>query len=125
MTPFKPTQGIHGAGKRSYEPEQYRAVVDLIRALGEGETLTVADVSRRTGVGGRTVREIVSAADGRAFLLGGDGNSGYRLAGSSEDAAQLTRRYTSQAQRMTERLLRRWQMGLRMYGLETEEGRVP
>lgn len=103
------SQGVHGSGGRNYSPGQYTAVVRMIAGLAEGEVVTVEDVASQTGVPGRTVREIVSAADGVEFLLGGDGQ-GYRLATSQADAERLTQRHASQARRMFERSQRRDRM---------------
>lgn len=81
-------------------------MVAVIRALGLGESVTVEALAQRTGVSGRTVREIVSAADGVDFLLGGEGN-GYQLADTPADARRLSARLGSQAARMQARLARR------------------
>lgn len=103
------SQGVHGSGTRIYSPEQYRRVVGVILALADGETITVENLSAETGIPGRSVREIVSAADGIDVLLGGDGN-GYRRALDAADAQRLTLRFDSQARRMRERSDRRQRM---------------
>lgn len=100
-------QGVHGAGQRTYSIEQYNAVVSQILLLRERQQITVEEVSQRTGVPGRAVREIVSVADGVEFLLGGGGNDGYELATYQEDAKRITARLESQAKRMMERVARR------------------
>lgn len=99
-------QGVHGSGGRDYSPAQYRLVVDAIKAIPDGHAVTVELVSNATGVPGRTVREVISAADGVDILLGGEGN-GYRRATCPSDAERLTRRYESQVRRMAERVERR------------------
>lgn len=102
MPTVNAAQGIHGSGARSFDDDQYRRVVEAIRR-GSG---TVEQITLATGVPGRTVREIVSAADGVDILLGGDGN-GYRLAETREDSERLSSRLESQAQRMYARVARR------------------
>lgn len=101
------SQGTHGSGARDFDPRQYQAVVKLIKDMKPGEDcLTVDEISSWLNVPGRTVREIVSRADGVEFLLGGDGNA-YRLATDAADAARLTHRFLSQAGKMHERAGRR------------------
>jgi hypothetical protein len=99
--------GVHGSGQRTFSAEQYNLVVAVIAGLRSGQTITVEEVASKTGVQGRAVREIISTADGHAFLLGGDGNGGYQLATYLEDAARITARLESQAKRMLERVNRR------------------
>ena len=99
-------QGVHGAGWRDYTPEQYTRVVEAVRRDGAAAAVTVAQVSEATGIPGRTVREIVSDADGVEFVLGGSGN-GYQIATSPADAERITARILSQASRMRDRARRR------------------
>jgi hypothetical protein len=98
--------GIHGDGHRAYTDAQFAVVVAQILQLAPGETVTVEQLSQRTGVPGRTVREIVSCADGEDILLGGDG-AGYQRADTAQDAQRLTNRLQSQIQRMLQRVARR------------------
>jgi hypothetical protein len=101
-------QGIHGSGRRDFSEQQYRAVVDAVLRLCDfGNAATVEDLCAATGLGGRAVRDIVSAADGVNFLLGGDGNGGYQLAHSPASADRLTARFRSQTTKMLDRLARR------------------
>ena len=37
-------QGVHGSGGRDYSPAQYRLVVDAIKAIPDGEVVTVAEL---------------------------------------------------------------------------------
>ncbi len=101
------SQGIHGSGARQYTARQYAEIVRLIQAEAGRRSLTVKELSDRTGISGRTVREIVSNADGDAFLIGGDSNDGYRLASCRSDAERSTARMESQMVRMRERVRRR------------------
>lgn len=98
------SQGVHGSGSRDYRPQQ---VAPVVAALLDG-CATVAAISARTGIPGRTVRTIISDHDGGDFLLGGDGN-GYQLAGAAQDAERLTRRLQHQVDNMTRRIVRRRQ----------------
>jgi hypothetical protein len=98
-------QGVHGAGSRSYNRAQYDAVVAAF--LDADGPVTALALHLRTGVPGRAIREIMSAADGVEFLLGGDARRGYCRAESPAHAEQLTGRFMSQVGKMGDRVLRR------------------
>lgn len=98
-------QGVHGVGSAEYSQDQYVRVVAAF--LGQAGPVTALELHRLTGVPGLTVRQIMSAADGVDFLLGGSGADGYRRASSPEDAARLTARFRSQIGRMAARAERR------------------
>ncbi len=107
-------QGVHGAGQPTFKPEQREAVV---RALLDADgPLSVESLSDITGVPGRAVRAIVSAADGECFVLGGDMNGGYVLAKSVEEAERLSRRLGSQIGQMARRLSRRRRKAREQFG---------
>ena len=97
---------ITRTGSREYTPEEYQRVVEFIAsapgALGND------DISRILGIGGRTLRAIISDADGIEWVVS-IGDSGISLAGSAEDADAGTRRLVSQATAMLERAQRRRQ----------------
>ncbi len=107
-------QGVHGSGGRAFSAAQYQRVVHVLQQYPD-RSWKVADLTDATGVPGRTVREIVSQADGAAFVLGGDATKGYRLAVNAEDALRATLRLASQAQRMTERVRRRDALSRKMW----------
>lgn len=99
--------GVHGEGAVDYTPQQARRVLaDLAVYEGAHRRTTVEQISERTGVAGRTVRQILSDADGVTVLLAGD-DAGVYVAAYAEDADRLTRRLESQARRMNERAERR------------------
>jgi hypothetical protein len=101
------SHGVHGSGSREYSPRAYALVVAALKRLGDDEPITVTALSEQTGVPGRAVREIVSAADGVDILIGGSGVSGYTVARTRRQAAIVTAKLTSQARRMAERSERR------------------
>jgi len=113
-------QGVHGAGNRGYNVDQYKAVVRTMLAAEPGTVLTVEQLSAATGVPGRAIREILSKADGVDVILGGDGNAGYKVAVSRADAERMTSRLGSQVKTMADRLARRkawpWPAGGELFG---------
>jgi hypothetical protein len=114
-------QGIHGSGTRDFSDQQYRAVVDaVLRLCAGGKAATVEDICAATGLGGRAVRDIVSAADGVDILLGGDGGSGYELATSHRSAERLSARFASQASKMFDRVRRRNEYADRLWGRQEQ-----
>ncbi len=106
--------GVHGNGSRSFDPDQRRAVVQAL--LAASGPLSVEELADLTGVPGRSVRAIVSAADGESFVLGGDMRGGYVVAATLEDAERLSRRLGSQIREMARRLARRRGLARRTFG---------
>src|SRR5689334_14785934 len=98
-------QGVHGVGSAEYGDDEYRRVVAAF--LAHRGSVTAAQLHLETGVPGLTLRQIMSAADGVDFLLGGSGADGYRRAETAEDANRLTERFASQVGKMSARILRR------------------
>jgi len=96
--------GGTGSGSREYTPGEYQRVVSFMANLA-GST-TYEQVAQATGVGGRTVRAVLSAADGVVFVLSIEGD-GVSLATSQDEAEHATRRLHSQARAMVERAERR------------------
>jgi hypothetical protein len=99
------SQGVHGSGGKTYTGEQYRRVVDAL--LAATEPMTVEELSEATYVGGRTIRAIVSDADGVDFLLGGNSDKGYILAKAAWEADRIDKRMSSQIAKMCDRRSRR------------------
>jgi len=95
-------------GSREATPEQRADLVQTLkrRHVGLGARVTVEDLAAQTGIPGRTIRAIVSEADGVEFCVGG-GDEGLYLAESFEEAEGMTGRLFSQAMRMRERAQRR------------------
>ena len=106
--------GISGSGKRGYTEAQYWIVVDCIKANAV-EGITVSDVARKTGISGRTLRDIVSDADGREFVLGGAGNK-YRVAFDMLSVKRLHMRWRASMKTLNLRIIRRDHY-LKKYGL--------
>jgi hypothetical protein len=108
-------QGVHGVGSREYSEEQYALVVETF--LVQDAPVTVAQLHAVTGVPGRTVRQIMSAADGVAFVLGGSSQDGYRRATDPAEARRLSQQLGSQVRTMSARLARRDQLTLDTWGV--------
>jgi hypothetical protein len=105
MTAFF-AQGLHGAGSREYDSRQASHVLEAIHSsTGRGESLTVEDLVARTDVPGRTVRAILSDADGVELLLGSA--AGYFVCEFADDGDPLTRSLRSQIAAMSARVERR------------------
>ena len=103
-------QGNHGSGGSEYTADQYGKVVAFLEE--QTRMVTAEDICSATGVGGRTVRAILSDADGVDFvLILGDG--GYGVASSIDEVEPGSRRLASQARRMAERAERRDQYAAR------------
>lgn len=98
-------QGVHGVGSATFNADEYARVVAAF--LAHTGPVTAAQLHLETGVSGVTLRQIMAAADGVEFLLGGSGAEGYCRAETFEDAARLTDRFVSQIGRMSERVQRR------------------
>jgi hypothetical protein len=100
--------GTHGRGTTAYTPEQYKAVLTLLRvASSRGEYLTVDEVHTATGLLGNTVRAIISAADGTDILLGGTGAKGYKVAATQEEAEEYSYKLSRQLATTARRLHKR------------------
>lgn len=105
MVTHRQAQGVHGVGSATYGLAEYRRVVTAF--LAHPGPVTAAQLHDETGVSGVTLRQIMAAADGVEFLLGGSGADGYCQAKTAEDARRLTARFTSQIGRMADRVKRR------------------
>lgn len=103
-------QGLHGSGSREYDWRQSEPVLAAIRNASHGAPVTVEDLVAHTGVAGRTIRQILSDADGVHLLLGG--GAGYFIAEFADDADSLTNALKSQIATMTARVERRDRYGL-------------
>src|SRR5690348_10133380 len=96
-------QGGHGAGGSEYSEAEYRRVVSNI--LAHPTRRTAEEISLATRVDGRTIRAIVSDADGVEFVL--TLGEGIGVATCTDEAHEGTRRLRSQATKMLERAARR------------------
>src|SRR5688500_7032475 len=103
MTPTR-AQGVHGSGGVAYTPQDIQRVYAVLRAAPNGRT--VEQLAQATGLGGRTIRSLLSHEDGRSFLRAG-GDEGYALAAVPDEAEPFTRRLASQVGTMAARVDRR------------------
>lgn len=108
-------QGVHGVGSGTYSDAEYQRVVEAFRRAEW--PVTVAGLHAASGVPGRTVRQIMSDADGVEFILGGTGSDGYRPAADPADARRLSQRFSSQVGKMTARLVRRERLTFDTWGV--------
>lgn len=94
------------AGSREWTAAEEDQVVRYAQQYLVGGHVTMATISRATGIDGRTVRAILSHHDGRTFVVCG-GDEGLMLARYAEDAAALTARLRATAAALLERAERR------------------
>jgi hypothetical protein len=106
---------ITRSGRRDYDDLVRARVIDtFVRLSRNGErAVQVDDIAGVSGVPGRTIRQIMTDADGSSFVLGG-GDEGYCIAQYAEDADALTQRIENQANTMLERVARRKQAAVRL-----------
>ena len=100
---------ITRSGSRDYDANVRSKVIGAFLQMTQaahGKGIQVDDLAARAGVPGRTVRQIMTDADGVDFVLGG-GDDGYRVAEYREDASALDRRLLNQAKTIMVRLERR------------------
>lgn len=115
-------QGVHGVGSGTFNDDQYARVVAAFKEMirtGSNHPVTALDLHVRTKVPGLTVRQIMSAADGVDFLLGGTGAGGYSCAEDPDDSDRLTARFQSQVDKMTDRINRRRAYWVRLAAKES------
>ena len=99
--------GTHGSGARDYDGKQAASVRHVLRGhVGAASAVTVDELARATGIGGRTVRAVLSDLDGRDFVLGVAGDGVY-VCETADEADGLTAKLESQARKMGERVERR------------------
>ena len=99
------SQGIHGAGARSYEPEQLDRLLLILTSecIGPRHPLTVAALSARVRMNGRAVRDAISNLEKSRRVLT-DFSDGYYVCETADQAERATRRLESQVARMSERI---------------------
>src|SRR5215831_8402656 len=105
------SQGVHGAGSRSYKPEQARRVLLILRneCVGAEHTMTVDALATRVGLNGRAVRDIVRDLELARMVLT-DFADGYFVCRSAAEAERSTRRLESQVANMQQRITARREM---------------
>jgi hypothetical protein len=105
-------QALHGSGSRDYDWRQAEQVLAVIHGVRRAAPLTVSDLVARTVVPGRTVRQILSDADGEQLLLGAA--TGYFDCDVADDGDSLTAAFRSQRATMSARVDRRDRFALRL-----------
>lgn len=105
------SQGVHGAGARTYKPEMATRVLFVLRneCLGPLNVMTVEALATRVGLNGRAVRDIVRDLEVSGLVLT-DFAEGYYICETAEQAERSTRRLESQVANMQERIEARRKM---------------
>lgn len=104
-------------GSRSYTVEEYDRVVAHLKDhhWGRKNPTTEPDLAHALGIGSRTVRAVMTEADGVDFVLaGGDTQGGTFLAEYQEEADRKTRSLLSRARKLRERADRRQHYSYRL-----------
>lgn len=99
------SQGVHGAGARSYKPDQANRLLLILtnECVGPANRKTVDELAARLGMNGRAVRDAISDLEkARRVLL--DQTDGYYVCETAEQAERGTRRLESQVDHMQERI---------------------
>lgn len=102
-------QGVHGAGGRTYKPEMATRILAILcnECVGPAQAITVERLAARVGLNGRAVRQVVGDLELAGKVLTGyptEGESGYFVCETAEQAESLTRRLESQVGTMQKRI---------------------
>lgn len=104
---MRPRLDATRGGSRDYTPTEARRVRAALAArVGRPAMTTIADLSAELGIEGRTIRAVLSALDGEAFLLGG-GNEGVYACAYADEGDDMTRRMEALASTIAKRVARR------------------
>lgn len=113
-----PWKGRNASGPRAYTDEQYAAVVAEVKHYGAVNPIRWAELLEAMPAGlfgpndGRTVREIVSRADGVEFVVD-DGDGGVYICGSYDQTQRKTANLKARVRSLEERVNRREQYAAR------------
>jgi len=103
--------GASGTGSREYDSAQYRSVVERFKAdhSGRARRIQLEGFARACGVKGRTVRAILTDADGVDLLYCFDleGQGGIFAAAFFDEAEYATANLAARAKSLTARIERR------------------
>jgi DNA-binding FadR family transcriptional regulator len=99
------SQGVHGAGARTFKPEQANRLLLILQneCVGPGNRKTVDELATRLGMNGRAVRDAISCLEKERKVLT-DFSEGYYVCETAEQAERATRRLESQMGQMQERV---------------------
>jgi hypothetical protein len=111
-SPASLSQGLHGTGSRDYDWRQADQVLDRHHRAAASPADGSEDLVGETGIHGRTVRQILSDADGAQLLLGSA--AGYFVCEVADDGDSLTAALRSQIASMSARVERRDRFALRL-----------
>ena len=108
QTHSTPSQGTHGSGSQQFKPAQAGVITDMLRFhRGPGNATTIEELARRSGIGGRTIRSIISTLDGVRFLIGCTDDGRIYACQTKAEALLMTGRILGQVQTMEGRIQRR------------------
>ncbi len=100
--------GSKDQGPRNYElAERERVLTTMATAQGEDKALAIDVIASLTGLEARTVRAILSEADGVAFVLAYTDDQRVYLAQWREEADRYTTKLEAQVRTMRDRMTRR------------------
>lgn len=102
------SQGVHGAGGRTFKPEQATRLLLILKneCVGPENRKTVDELATRLGMNGRAVRDVISELEKARQVLT-DFSEGYYVCETAEQAERATRRLESQVANMQERIAAR------------------
>jgi len=109
------SQGVHGAGARTFKPEMANRILMVLRneCVGELNRMTVEQLATRVGLNGRAVRDVIRELEGTGQVLT-EFSEGYYVCTTAVEAERGTRRLESQVQQMQQRIAARRKMAARL-----------
>lgn len=116
------SQGVHGAGGRSFKAEQANRLLLILanECVGPDNRKTVDELAARVGMNGRAVRDAISELEKAQRVLT-DFSDGYYVVETVEQAERATRRLESQVTHMQERIEARRAMAAAMVARPLQE----
>jgi DNA-binding transcriptional regulator YhcF (GntR family) len=115
------SQGVHGAGARTFKPEQANRLLLILQneCVGPSNRKTVDELATRLGMNGRAVRDAISELEKERKVLT-DFSEGYYVCETAEQAERATRRLESQIRHMQDRVVARRDMAANLDRLQAE-----
>ena len=101
--------GNKDRGQREFTAREYEKAVREMRVYhtGKDNGAPMEDIAIASGLPNRTLRAVLSAADGVEFVLGDDGEGNYFVAQYADETEHHTRKLLAQARSYRERAERR------------------